>query len=341
MASCDSSLITYLKALPYRFASHRQSFCIIFRCMRKARLQVHSDSQTIKSLVEHSRLTIPGRGDRFGKLVATGILGYVVSGGLNRLMIECACDCGSKGFTYAQYLRSGKAKSCGCQAAETMRFSPGTRVIDSPLYSVWASMKQRCFDPKCVSYRYYGARGITICNEWRTDFRRFERWALENGFQPGKTIDRRNNNKNYTPCNCRWTDSKTQANNTRRNVLVRAFGETKTIAQWADDPRCRCPPTTLYSRLSTGASPENAITRPTLTEISAFGETKPLLEWAADPRCKVSYKVLWQRLNMNTSFTPELAISAPVRNVGRQRSNHYGLHSERQKERLFRNKQDG
>ena len=72
-----------------------------------------------------------------------------------------------------------------------------------------------------------------MCDEWRHDFMAFYEWAMANGYSDDLTIDRIDINGIYTPSNCRWADSITQQNNTTRNRFVTAFGETKTVAQWA------------------------------------------------------------------------------------------------------------
>lgn len=77
------------------------------------------------------------------------------------------------------------------------------------LYSRWRDMKQRCFNPKCGNYKHYGARGITVCDEWLS-FPAFEKWALENGYKKELSIDRIDNNGNYEPNNCRWTTKSVQ-----------------------------------------------------------------------------------------------------------------------------------
>lgn len=86
------------------------------------------------------------------------------------------------------------------------------------LYYCWSAFKARCLNPKAQAYRYYGARGITVCDEWRGSFAAFEAWAIANGFKPELQIDRIDNDKGYSPDNCRWVDRVTNSNN-RRDTL--------------------------------------------------------------------------------------------------------------------------
>lgn len=142
----------------------------------------------------------------------------------NKIQWMCKCDCGNsivvKGCNLTRNTRP--TKSCGCLHRELNK----TRGIKhnkrrSRLYSVWASMKQRCENKNGSSYKYYGARGIKLCDEWKNDFMCFYIWANNNGYDEkairGKcTIDRINNNGNYEPNNCRWVDMKVQSTNKRK-----------------------------------------------------------------------------------------------------------------------------
>ena len=89
-------------------------------------------------------------------------------------------------------------------------------VISKSLKHRWNAMKNRCYNNKSKQFNDYGGRGITICDEWRYDYSKFELWAINNGFEINITIDIINNNGNYEPSNCRWVDMKTQILNRRK-----------------------------------------------------------------------------------------------------------------------------
>ena len=98
-------------------------------------------------------------------------------------------------------------------------------------------MKRRCNNPADKSYKDYGGRGIKVCPEWsdpKNGHENFRKWAIENGWKKGLSIDRENNDGDYEPSNCRWATPKQQSNNTRFNRLVTIKGQTKTIQEWAD-----------------------------------------------------------------------------------------------------------
>ena len=106
------------------------------------------------------------------------------------------------------------------------------------LYNVWQGMKQRCYNPNSIKYKNYGARGITVCDEWKNNFINFYNWAIQNGYDETKTrkeqsLDRINNNKNYEPSNCRWVSQKVNCRNRNNNVIIEYNGETKTVAEWS------------------------------------------------------------------------------------------------------------
>ena len=94
-------------------------------------------------------------------------------------------------------------------------------------------MKKRCLNRNRSDFKYYGGRGISVCEEWQFNFENFYNWAISNGYADNLTLDRIDPNKNYCPENCRWATQKEQCENRRNNRLITAFGKTHTISQWA------------------------------------------------------------------------------------------------------------
>ena len=99
----------------------------------------------------------------------------------------------------------------------------------------YKNMKDRCYNPKNVSFTHYGARGIVVCDEWLNDRESFISWALSNGHDKSLSIDRIDVNGNYEPSNCRWATQSEQHNNERRNVVITYNGISKTLTEWGKE----------------------------------------------------------------------------------------------------------
>ncbi len=121
-------------------------------------------------------------------------------------------------------------------------------------------MISRCTDPDCKDYTNYGGRGITVCSVWQNDFEVFRTWALANGCNNDRSLDRIDNDGDYSPENCRWATITEQNRNTRRVLRLTVFDETKTLSEWAEDPRCQVSYFTLRQRIVyLGWEPEAAL----------------------------------------------------------------------------------
>lgn len=186
----------------------------------------------------------------------------------NNIMWDCLCDCGNKTKVSTANLNSGRVRSCGCLKSEKLSKRNITHnQRHSHLYEVWKSMKQRCYNPKLKSYKNYGGRGIKICEPWYNDFQAFYDWAYANGYSTKEqqnetkklTIDRIDNNGNYTPDNCRWVTRKQQASNLRTTKLVTIKGETKCVADWCREYNIHR--STYDTRIRKGMPPEEALTK--------------------------------------------------------------------------------
>ena len=103
---------------------------------------------------------------------------------------------------------------------------------DTRTYQSWINMKQRCYYPDHNRYHIYGARGITVCKRWLNSF---ENFLEDMGERPkGLTLERKDNEKGYSPENCKWATVKEQCNNRRNNTVIKYKGLSLTISQWAD-----------------------------------------------------------------------------------------------------------
>lgn len=147
---------------------------------------------------------------------------------------KCQCKCGKIVIVGASDLLRGNNKSCGCLRLENITRLNATHMKSKTLlHQVWLAMKGRCFNKNNKAYKNYGGRGIIVCNEWKNDFQIFYDWAVENGYSEGLTIERKNNDKNYEPYNCKWATRKEQNSNTRRTHFIEYNGISMTMTEWA------------------------------------------------------------------------------------------------------------
>lgn len=156
-------------------------------------------------------------GKTFGRLTVKRKTEERGSGG--NVVWDCVCVCGNPVSVGGAFLRNGNTRSCGCLKKE--KFTNRKHGMSHhPLYEIWTAMLQRCYNPKDKKYEHYGGRGIEVCGEWRQAFSSFHEWAIANRYEHrlGKaklTIDRRDNDRGYSPDNCRWVTYTVQNNNRR------------------------------------------------------------------------------------------------------------------------------
>lgn len=191
-------------------------------------------------------------GQKFGRLVAVRVCGRRS----NQLLWLCVCDCGQTKEIVGYSLRSGTSRSCGClqkERASSAKTTHGKR--RSRIYNIWRGMVDRCQNPKCLAYRDYGGRGITL------DFVSFEEFYREMGDPPtGMSIDRIDNERGYAPGNCRWATMRVQTRNKRNNVVLSLDGKSMCLADWAE--RLGVDRSLLRRRIKSGWSDHRVLTAP-------------------------------------------------------------------------------
>jgi hypothetical protein len=247
-------------------------------------------------------------GKRFGRLM-------VIKRAMNYKRYKealwlCQCDCGNQTVVAAGHLRDGHTKSCGCLTTEKKVERNTTHGMSkTPIYNIWQLMRIRCNNPNNPGYRYYGDRGIRVCERWND----FENFLEDMGIPPNSdySIDRIDNDGNYEPGNCRWANKFQQANNRRINRKIEFRGECLTIAQWAR--KIGVLDSTLRLRLSNGWSIEKTLTTPVEHDrhrtIKFRGETLTIAQWARKFRMHPS--TLYYRLQKDWSI--EKTLTTPVK----------------------------
>ena len=185
------------------------------------------------------------------------------------------------------------------------------------LYWIWQKMKQRCCSPKCDRYKDYGGRGITICQEWLDNFDNFADWAYSNGYQNNLTLDRKDNDKGYSPENCHWATRKEQARNKRRTTFVEYKGINKPLTEWCEELGLSY--TTMVDRIiNRGWSVERAF------------EEKSQQENSFAKLCKehnINYITARDRVN-KLGWTIEQALNTPTKGRGASVAD-YGINTKK------------
>lgn len=196
-------------------------------------------------------------GVRFGRLVALEYLGCS--------KWRCKCDCGEEKIISIDALNSGRTVSCGCYHRDLFTGRPSHNrthnMRNTPEFNIWSMMKNRCTNPNCNRSQFYKDKGIKVCDRWLGP-NGFQNFIADMGLRPGPSysIDRIDNDGDYTPENCRWATDKEQANNHSNNVIIEYNGREQTLALWCDE--LGLPYGTIWMRLRRGWSVRDAFEKP-------------------------------------------------------------------------------
>ena len=202
-----------------------------------------------------TRTVIGMVGEKYGKLTVVSLDRR--EGKKNRWI--CSCECGGEARVVRHNLLGGRTKSCGCNRVEFSKNQHTHQMTRTTEYRTWRHIKSRCFNPNVPSYKDYGARGISMCDEWINSFEQFYK---DMGLKPTKdhSIDRIDNEKGYNPENCRWATRAEQSRNKRCNIFISYAGKRQMLIDWAKDTGINhmC----LYKRYRMGWSDERIVTTP-------------------------------------------------------------------------------
>jgi hypothetical protein len=208
-------------------------------------------------------------GQRFGRLE---VISLAISD-KRKGYWNCKCDCGKEKTISVYNLINGSTRSCGCLHSEEVKERMTKHGLSKTrLGQIRNDMQKRCYNPNQIYYKNYGGRGITVCEEWKTNPTSFYTWANNNGYEEHLTIERIDINGNYCPENCRWATETEQNNNKRSNHLITCKGKTRTMSQWSEITGISY--STLRGRQRSGWSDEKTIETPVLKTWSRHKQEK-------------------------------------------------------------------
>lgn len=201
------------------------------------------------------------------KVGALTVIEFIGSKNKDRIW-QCRCDCGAdvqKSFyNLNRAFRKCMNIGCGCTAREaarrTGRASKKHGFTGTKLERLRRCMINRCTRPSHETYKYYGGRGISVCEEWLRNPGSFYAWAINNGYQNGLSIERLDNEGNYEPSNCSFVTKAEQASNKRNNRKITYSGKTMHLAAWSRELGINH--ATIAARLDQGWPVERALTEP-------------------------------------------------------------------------------
>lgn len=258
-------------------------------------------------------------GSRIGRLTIVSCLGVcAVNRKIPVIMFLCRCDCGNEAtVSKASLTKRLPTQSCGCLAkdinAERFRGMAKHGMTNSLEYSSWRAMLTRCGFKNYHAYNRYGGRGIKVCDRW---LKNFENFYADMGKKPSpkSTLDRIDNDGDYSPENCRWADVSTQSINRSTNRVISFRGKTQRITQWADELGVNV--SILCKRFSRGWSVEEVLTtelnpkrRPKFNRVLNFrGKSQTLTEWSLETGLSVQ-TISWR---LKTNWPLEQALTIPA-----------------------------
>ena len=177
----------------------------------------------------------------------------------SRLYWNCKCKhCGNIVQRESANIKKGLA-TCKCIHKKRIGRSNSKDNRDTEIYSKWCGMKSRCHNQNCKAFEHYGGRGIGVCDEWMKDFNIFYEWSINNGWEKGYSIERKDVNGNYCPQNCEWIPLSEQAKNKTNTIYAELNGKKKRLLEWCEEFGLN--PKTVYNRIyQYGMTPEEAIT---------------------------------------------------------------------------------
>lgn len=149
-------------------------------------------------------------------------------------MWKCICDCGKEHEATSYNLTRGRTTQCrSCMILQIAKSNTKHGCKPKRLHEIYANMKTRCHNPNYELWSRYGGRGIKVCEEWENSYKSFRDWAFSSGYSDNLTLDRIDNDGDYCPDNCKWSDRVEQANNRHTNRILTLNGEKDTMANWA------------------------------------------------------------------------------------------------------------
>lgn len=201
-----------------------------------------------------------GSGMFFGSFMLTG---KSYTDERRRRLVECLCICGNTVFRLLNMVINCKINSCGCQSKENQLASVKTHGLTKhPLYRVWAAMKNRCYNLNSKYYKYYGALGVKVCDEWVNDFVIFYNWAINNGWENGLQLDKdklavNNQGKLYSPDFCCFITANENMKYRKCSRNYNYKGETKNLIDLCAELKLNYD--LIYLRLSRGWDIDRAL----------------------------------------------------------------------------------